>query len=87
MRHGTYWSLKDKIFEDESCNIGCRDKASADRYAEQLSALGHIVTVRKLETIEHDRPADSPEFREESAFGSERWCVIVQTNEAAGEGG
>lgn len=88
MRHGTYWIPKHGIFADEELDSGYREAAAADRCAEQLSALGHIVAVRHLETIEHDLPIESPEYRAENAFSSWRWCVIVQkTNEAAGEGG
>lgn len=88
MQHGSYWVLKHGVFADEELDSGYQDEAAAQRCAEQLSALGHIVTVQHLETIEHDLPIESPKYREADAFSARRWCVIVQkTNEAAGEGG
>ena len=76
LRHGFFWSLKPgQLGPNETLFFGCETRAEAEEEAAEIPP-GLSPRVRRLETIEHDIPSDSPEFREELVFESERWCVI-----------
>lgn len=89
--HGSYWESKNPPRENETFDSGYPDEVDARACLDQLSDCGYTAVMRHEETIEHDVPTDSPQYRAENDRNGRRWCVYLigyaETNEAAGEGG